>query len=95
MCALHHCDNPPCVNLKHLWKGTPADNSRDRDQKERGCQIAGEQSSSAKLTVLQVHEIREHYAAGSTSCRRLGADYSMSASQICRIINGKTWKGVS
>lgn len=27
--ALHHCDNPPCCNPKHLYDGTPQDNMRD------------------------------------------------------------------
>lgn len=30
----HHCDNPKCYNVEHLYIGTQADNMRDR--KERG-----------------------------------------------------------
>jgi len=47
MWVLHHCDNPLCINPKHLYLGTPKDNAEDRDhhkhlsvQERRGLRAA-------------------------------------------------------
>lgn len=36
LCVLHRCDNPPCINLDHLFLGTLSDNALDRETKGRG-----------------------------------------------------------
>jgi hypothetical protein len=35
MDILHKCDNPPCINIDHLFEGTPKDNIHDMIAKGR------------------------------------------------------------
>lgn len=35
VCALHRCDNPPCCNPAHLFKGTKKQNTQDAKFKQR------------------------------------------------------------
>jgi hypothetical protein len=40
-CVLHSCDQPRCVNPKHLSAGTQLQNSRDRESRRRGNHATG------------------------------------------------------
>lgn len=64
LCILHCCDNPPCFNPDHLFKGTKTDNLRDRDRKGRGVWVRGERQWMAKMTAQKVAELRQFHAAG-------------------------------
>ena len=88
----HHCDNPGCVNPRHLWLGTQRENMQDAVSKGR--MAHGERNASAKLTEVQVLEIRRKYAGGTVLQRELAVEYGVSASNICRIVTRKKWAQV-
>lgn len=44
--VLHKCDNPPCVNPKHLFVGTIAENNADRNNKGRTVAPKGDKNGA-------------------------------------------------
>lgn len=96
--VLHTCDNPPCCNPAHLFKGTPADNMADKMNKGRGHfpgvinQPKGERHAMAKLVESQVYEIRELYIAAEKSIPQIAEIYGVSTTTIEHIAKGKTWR---
>lgn len=82
----HSCDARSFVNLKHLFLGTPADNVKDRNNKDR--QAKGEFQGNSKLTKTEVLAIR----ADIRSQRKIALDFGISKSQVSYIKNRKQWK---
>lgn len=96
--VLHHCDNPPCVNPKHLWLGTASDNSQDRDDKGRGNRnynhLMGENSHFAKLNEKQVLQIRQLYKPRIITMKILAEKFNIGEYCIYKILVRKTWKHI-
>lgn len=92
MVICHSCDNPPCVNPKHLFLGTSADNNADAWAKGRAKTpfVAGSHYH-AKLTEAQVIEIRQRYSAGGVLRRELAAEYGVSLGCIASVVSGRNW----
>ena len=94
LCVLHKCDNRRCVNPRHLWLGTRADNIHDCVAKGRHrhtlpAPLYGEDHPMSKLTDKQVEEIRTRYAAGGVTYRSLAKEYGVSHQQIGDIVRNK------
>ena len=89
--VLHHCDNRACVNPKHLWLGTPADNMADMARKNRKVVRIGEDSHFAKLSESEVLEIRALHHLGLSSSE-LAAKFNVCSSCVRHIVLRNSWK---
>lgn len=87
----HRCDNPACVNPKHLFLGSPSDNMQDMVEKVRA--KFGEQSYSSKLTADDVLRIRELRAGGKTY-REIGEEFGISDGHAANIATGNAWSHI-
>lgn len=90
----HTCDTPACFNPSHLFRGTTADNNRDRQAKGRTrLPPRGQNHRHAKLTEDQVKEIlRENPVMSRGLVSELARKYKVSRSAIQGILYGYTWK---
>lgn len=108
MCLLHRCDNPPCVNLDHLFLGDRGDNARDMASKGRQwvqqnpaarpvCPIEkkprGEQHGMSKLNEAVVLAIRRRASRGELG-KHLAAEFGCAPSLISQVIRGQVWQHV-
>lgn len=92
MLVCHACDEPACVNPRHLFLGTWGDNTRDRDVKGRNAK--GERVGQAKLTARKVLAIRERYARGDISQAALAAKFGVGQVTVHHIVTRFTWKHI-
>lgn len=86
----HHCDNPSCINPKHLFKGTPSENARDRERKKRGNAPRGEMHCHSKLNTKQIIIIRKLNGSQEEIAKMFG----VTRENIRNIRNRKSWRHV-
>ena len=78
---LHHCDNPPCIEPKHLFIGTQKINAMDRARKLRG---------THKLEPEEVLEMRRLRGLGYTY-KELSEKFGVGYTTVAAIFQGRTW----
>lgn len=70
--VLHVCDTPLCVNPKHLYEGTPKENSQDMIKK-------GRHSSQKRIHCPKGHNFSKEntyiHKNGSRRCKQCHSDY--------------------
>jgi hypothetical protein len=85
--VLHRCGNRRCINLEHLYSGTPQQNVIDA--------LNGRTwkwgKSEMKLTPEQVLDIRSRYAKGGVTQKQLGEEFGVCQKMVSFIINRERW----
>lgn len=86
----HTCDNPSCVNPRHLLAGTHADNASDAVL--RGRFSKGARNGRAKLTAEQVVEIQKN--PDRMKVKDLAAKFKVSKATVSLVRSGRRWASV-
>lgn len=92
--ACHHCDNPPCVNPRHLFPGTGRDNALDCSRKGRTNRSRGEDHRSARLTEDQVRYVLSVDVSERGTMARLAAEFGVRHDTIGKIVRRQNWKHI-
>jgi len=90
--VLHSCDNPSCINPKHLYTGTQLDNMRDCLHKGRTAK--GHYLPQSKLKEKDVVNIRSIRENTNLTYRQIGLIFNVDAQSIWNIVNRKSWKHI-
>lgn len=90
MIVMHKCDNPRCVNPRHLELGTQRDNMEDRSDKRRDQHAA----PYSRLIPKDVRTIVRRYTKGEPQ-EKIAEDYGISGPTVSQIIRGKIWTHVT
>lgn len=92
MFVRHTCDNPPCVNPRHLLMGPPALNVQDMVSRDRHSR--GERNGHAKLTRDDVTGILQMLSTGMPQ-RGIAEKYGVTPQTITDIKKGRSWNHLS
>ncbi|SRR5258708_10410067 len=87
--VLHRCDNPGCVNPRHLFLGDAAMNVADMLAKKRW-NMRGRNHPKAKLSDNAIRVIRSSRA----TCQELAARYSVTDTLISLVKLERIWRHV-
>ena len=83
----HTCDNTLCINPRHLFLGTQADNMKDMRKKGRSNYLKGEKHPSAILKEEQVPGIFEMYHGKKMSQQAISHIVGVAQGIVSKVLN--------
>jgi hypothetical protein len=91
---LHSCNNPLCINPKHLSPGTHQENTKQMIEEGRANPPKGEKHYAAKLNKKDVAEIKSLIEETNLSNAKIAERFNVDRRSIWGIRLGKTWKHI-
>jgi len=92
-CVCHTCDVPGCVNPRHMFLGSNAENLHDMKIKGRADNREGSRNPGATLDENCVVAMRELYRNGWRACD-LCQLFGVTSGAVSNIIHRKSWRHV-
>lgn len=95
--TLHHCDNPPCTNLWHLYPGTQRHNTQDAHARGRYIDVQYAHGDSHYLSKLKTKDIPHMFLLREQgmTLRALAQYFGVSKGTITSALSQRTWKHAS
>jgi len=90
----HKCNNKLCVNPDHLTPGTHAENSADSVAAGTNHKPQGELHPKAKVTEMEVREMRDLAKYSIFSRRELALLYGLTPSTVSGIVTRRYWSHI-
>jgi len=82
----HTCNNPSCINPRHLFLGSQEENMQHMVQE-------GRHRGNAKLNEEDILEIRHLYSVG-VPVREIAEKFQIHSNSVWRCVTGKAWSRV-
>ena len=91
----HTCDHPWCVNPRHLFVGSHADNAADRERKQRSNPQRGEIRWNATLTDDLVREVLDRGHQPKANQTQIARDLGLRREAVKAVLAGQSWRHIS
>lgn len=82
---LHHCDNPPCLEVAHLYLGTQSQNMQDRLSRGRGLGVPLSDEQRYQIATRYEHQHVRPKTPGN-SCKELCAEFGVSQKRLLKVV---------